>query len=303
MRHRLQTFAERLDELERRHGKPDQVVLEFVRQDFMGEKTKKEYQLFLNKREKERKQAREEAKTLGATAGNAGLKLELYRAQKGHCLYSGDPLFETELENYQIEHIVPRSRGGPDAVINYVLTTRKLNDLKGECIPHEWDYLQNAWDAYVNRVEACSGNLRNKKVNLLLSSDAVDLVQKYTALAETAWISKLAQTILSLKFGWQNGINRGERKITVVSGGLTARIRRKYRLNSLLAGEGMDEEEAEKKNRKDDRHHALDAMVINFLPTWMNDTKKEHFFRFPDPIQENPRGYFQSYVEKVVPQQ
>jgi hypothetical protein len=62
------------------------------------------------------------------------------------------------------------------------------------------------------------------------------------------------------------------RRVIVISGGLTARIRRKYRLNSLLnppppgTPELVQWEEKAEKNRADDRHHALDAMVINFLP-------------------------------------
>ena len=39
--------------------------------------------------------------------------------------------------------------------------------------------------------------------------------------------------------------------------------------------------------RADDRHHALDAMVINFLPQWTRHAEKEHFFRFPEPVEKN----------------
>jgi len=304
VRHRLQLFVERLDELETRFGPPDQVALEFVREDFMGEKAKIEYRKFLNRREKERKEAREQAGQLGATSGSSGLKMELFKAQRGQCLYSGQRLHETKIEDYVIEHIVPRAKRGPDAVINYVLTTEELNNDKSDHIPFEWPYLKKQWDAYTQRVESCAGALGVKRVRLLVSPDAVELAQKYTALAETAWISKLAQTILNLKFGWTNGNTPDGRKaVVVVPGGLTARIRRKYSLNSLLAGDGVDEEEAEKKNRKDHRHHALDAMVISFLPGWVANPDKEHFFRFPEPVRANPRGFFQTAIHNVVPRQ
>ncbi len=94
-----------------------------------------------------------------------------------------------------------------------------------------------------------------------------ELVQRYTALAETAWISKLSQTILNVFFGWENGVDKnGAKCVSVVNGGLTARIRRKYKLNRILNPDAADEEEAEKKNRSDHRHHALDAMVHQFHP-------------------------------------
>jgi CRISPR-associated endonuclease Csn1 len=143
------------------------------------------------------------------------------------------------------------------------------------------------------------GALRNKKAQLLTSPDAETLVQKYTALAETAWISKLAQTIIGLKFGWPGGILDGKRKVTIVSGGLTGRIRRKYKLNSLLNPDAKSEEEAETKNRKDDRHHALDAMVISFIPNWARNEKFTGFFRFPEGVH---RELFAKEIATVIPQ-
>jgi hypothetical protein len=54
VRHRLTLFAERLDELAKRFGTPDFVVLEFVREDFMGKKAKAEYLNFQRQRAKDR---------------------------------------------------------------------------------------------------------------------------------------------------------------------------------------------------------------------------------------------------------
>lgn len=136
-----------------------------------------------------------------------------------------------------LEHIVPRAQGGPDAVVNYVLTTQKANEAKGDRTPYEWFHqeMPDKWDAYVNRVRARATHLRNKKVQLLISPNAAELAERYTALAETAWIAKLAQTIVGLQFGWRNGVDEnGNKRVTVISGGLTGRIRRKYALNQVL---------------------------------------------------------------------
>jgi len=298
VRHRLTLFADRLNLLAEKHGTPDCVVLEFVREDFMGRKAKQEYLKFQRERAKERSEAREEAAKAGATEGAAGLKMELYKAQGGICLYTGEALSVTSLDEYVIDHIVPRAKGGPDSVMNYVLTTRRANDDKLDRTPYEWLSQTPGWDAYVERVKERAVTLRNKKVSLLTRPDADTLVDKYTALAETAWISKLAQTIISLRFGWPGGIANGERKIIVVSGGLTGRIRRKYKLNSLLNPDAKSEEEAEVKNRNDDRHHALDAMVISFIPNWARDAKKTGFFRFPDGIH---RELFAKEIADVIP--
>ncbi len=299
VRHRLNTFNQRLIHLEKKFGIPDEVVLEFVREDFLGDKAKKALTDFQKKRQEARKLAKEESSQF-SNAQSAPLKLELLREQGGICLYTGDALIPNKLDEYEIEHIVPRALGGADAQINYVLTRRETNEAKGNRTPYEWLHNTTTWEAYKARVEAAS--IRNKKRQLLLRKDAPELIEKYTSLAETAWISKLAQKILSLRFGWRNGVDpQGNKRITIVSGGLTARIRRKYRLNHILNPSAQTEEEAEKKNREDDRHHALDAMVISYIPGWMRDQAKQHFFRFPEDVQKNPPAHFQQNISNLAP--
>ncbi len=300
VRHRLTLFAERLHKLREKFGVPDSVVLEFVREDFMGKKAKMEYFKFQRDRAAQRTKAREQARTFGAEERSSGLKMELLTAQVGECVYTAEKLIPEELDQYVIDHIVPRAKGGPDSVLNYVLTTRRANDDKGNRTPFEWLSVTVGWDAYVNRVKGRIGTLRNKKVQLLISAEAESLVERYTSLAETAWISKLAQTIIGLRFGWPGGISDGERKVIVVSGGLTGRIRRKYKLNSLLNPEAKSEEEAEIKNRKDDRHHALDAMVISFIPGWARNAKLSGFFRFPEGVD---RELFGREISAVIPEE
>ena len=306
VRHRLSVFYKRLRELEQTtKSRPNQVVLEFIREDFMGKKAKLAYNSFLKERAKDRIKYREQAAQAGATEKSAGLKLELLCAQDGCCLYTNEGLVPSKLEEYQIDHIVPRSKGGPDAVVNYVLTTQKANEAKADRTPYDWFHqeMPDKWDAYVNRVRARATHLRNKKVQLLIALNAAELAERYTALAETAWIAKLAQAIVGLHFGWRNGVDEnGNKRVTVISGGLTGRIRRKYALNQILNPNAKTEEEAEKKNRDDDRHHALDAMVISFIPSWVRDAVKERFFRFPEPIHQNAKGFFEKEIESVIPQ-
>jgi hypothetical protein len=322
VRHRLSVFADRLRKLQ--HGEeseelpgfgvPDAVVLEFVREDFMGEEAKREYQNFINERERDRKTAREEAGKLGLESRSSGLRYELWKAQGCICLYTGKPLAETELDQYEIDHIVPRSLGGPDAMVNYVLTFHEVNHTKekGKLTPFGLLNGKEGWDSYVKRVHSCATALRNKKVQLLTRSDAAELVQRYTALAETAWVSKLAQAIVNLRFGWTNGYDeKREKRVIVVSGGLTARVRRKYGLDKLLYRDVTDPEALSKKvkNREDKRHHALDAMVLTFIPQWARDPNKEGFFRLPRNFRdsngredfERVQQFFNKHLSEVMP--
>src|SRR5690606_11792793 len=134
----------------------------------MGVKAKRELMKFQRDRAAERAKAKKEAEEAGATEGAAGFKLELLKAQGGICLYTGEGLIPEELDEYDIDHIVPRSKGGPDAAVNYVLTPRKTNDEKDNRTPFEWLSTTQGWDAYVNRVRTRIGALRNKKVQLLI---------------------------------------------------------------------------------------------------------------------------------------
>lgn len=339
VRHRLGIFTDRLRELETRFGTPEQIVLEFVREDFMGKKAKGELLQFQNERAAKRKNARKMAAEAGANEKMAGLKYELLEMQGNKCLYCGQDFLPTKLDDYDIDHIVPRKQGGPDAMVNYILAHRACNDGKdgkGDQTPYQWKHGTPGWDAYVNLVKQHSSALRNKKVQLLTQPDAAELVQRYTALAETAWISRLAQKIAGLWFGWRNGNDdAGSKRVIVIAGGLTARLRRRYKLNTLLRpldpefvvkalaeaenekGAPLSEEErrmhtrqarddwealsGDAKNRADDRHHALDAMVINFLPQWTRHAQKEHFFRFPATIHANAAGWFGQRLAEVTP--
>ncbi|HEY9174509.1 MAG TPA: HNH endonuclease domain-containing protein [Verrucomicrobiae bacterium] len=325
VRHRLEVFDGRLRKLQMGdaeeklpgYGVPDAIVLEFAREDFMGKEALKKYQRFLNERTEERKAARTEAAQLGMESRSAGLRYELFKAQGGICLYTGSPLFESKLDQYEIDHIVPRSLGGPDAVVNYVLTFPDVNHTKekGKLTPYALLHEKDGWDAYVERVKARATSLRNKKVQLLTREDAPELVERYTALAETAWVSKLAQTIVNLRFGWKNGVDysgpQPVKRVIVVSGGVTARVRRKYGLDRLLYSDTTDPEVLAKKvkNRDDKRHHALDAMVLTFIPQWARDPNKEGFFRFPAEFRDvngrenydQIRELFKKSIAEVMP--
>ena len=246
------------------------------------------------------------------------LKFELYKKQGGECVYTGNALPLSELENLEVEHIVPRSRGGPDAMYNYVLTDEKTNKEKGDRTPYEWLSLKGAeWDSYCDRVRELTKNLGAKRCKLLLSPNAAELVEKYTALAETAWISKLAQRICCLHFGFQFGGLAGAKKVWTVSGNTTAMIRGRYGLNRLLHDEESAEDlslfdricmekKFEEKNRKNKKHHALDAMCLCFAPT--SNAKKASAYKniLPEEITRNPesdeaRKFFGKYLASVIP--
>lgn len=318
VRHRLFYFYSRLKFLSSKFGTPDRVVLEFVRDDFLGKKKKAELSRIMAERRAERQKAAKELdeENIGG-GGKILLKYMLLKAQKGECVYTGAPLEPANIAQYEIEHIVPRSKGGADSIFNYVLTTSETNKQKGDRTPYEWLRSGGAWQSYVERVNKLYRELGGKRCALLTREDAYELMEKYTALAESAWIAKLSQSIVAMHFGWPMASDSGERKIFVCPGGTTARIRGRYGLNRILANGLGDEKrpddfsfadylrmkrEEEKKNRDNKKHHALDALVISFAPDFAAADRAKREFDFGVGVGKNPYDFFKSALDRVCPQ-
>ncbi|MFI3291835.1 MAG: HNH endonuclease domain-containing protein [Opitutales bacterium] len=310
VRHRLNLFYERLMALESLYSKPDIVVLEFIRDDFLGDKAKKALIEAQNLRRKKRKECAKELDESGIKGGRALLKYELLKNQNGYCVYTGEALIPSNIAEYEIEHIVPRTQGGPDSIYNYVICKKSTNLEKGELTPYEWLKNTDKWNAYLQRVEGMYNTLGKKRVALLTSSNAKELVEKYTTLAETAWIAKLAQTIVCLNFGFSLSGQKGERQVRVVHGAQTAVIRNKFNLTELLA-ENIEQkadstytdfldinEKLEKKNRANKKHHALDAMVLAISPLIK---QRKGDITLPEFIGTNPKEFFRQHLATVVP--
>jgi CRISPR-associated endonuclease Csn1 len=80
-------------------------------------------------------------------------------------------------------------------------------------------------------------------------------------LTDTQYISRLAKGYLEAIYGEQ-GHKGGKNHVSVIPGRLTADLRHIWGLNSVLRGHNEPESEAQKKNRNDHRHHAIDAIVV-----------------------------------------
>jgi len=320
VRHRLDHFYRKVcalrngTETHPPFGEPDFVALEFVREDFMGDKAKLELQKFQNQRKKDRKTAREKS----GGDNKLALKWQLWKDQNSTCLYCNKNIGRTELEaSTEVEHIVPGSQGGPGAYYNLMLSCAICNAAKGMNTPYDWwhgarsESTPRGWDSYVESIHSQRSALRNKKVRILTEPDAADQVERYHMLAETAWISKLAQTVLCLTFGWPLDFAGEERRIRVIPGALTNRVARKYGLYKLLGSEDTianlveevrqgkkDERQLDNKVREDKRHHALDAMVLSFIPSWAVNKGKRVYLKLPEGVHQ---GWFKKHLDAVVP--
>ena len=295
LRHRLNVFHRKLEELIEKYGKPDAVHLEFIREDFLSEKKKKNYTDQANAGKESRQRASEKLKGLHIeTTEKNILRYRLYEEQNHICIYTGEAIDASRLEDYEVDHIFPQEDGGPDAYYNIVLASVDVNQKqKGKRLPCECDFIN--WKAFKSRLKDLSLG-KNKKKLLLASTreEAEELIEKYTGLSGTAHIARLARDIVCLQFGWQPGAKGEQQRVFVFSGGLTSKVAKKYELYAAL-GDGSDKY---KKDREDDRHHALDAMVISYLRQWARDKSKTDFFKFPPGVDTK---YFDEKLSKVNP--
>jgi len=179
-----------------------------------------------------------------------------------HCPFSGKVISATMLFNgeAEIEHILPFSRTLDNGTANLTVAIRQANRLKGNRTPYEaFAHGQHAdqgmiWHDIAERAKALPKNKRWR-----FDADAMDRFEQEGGflarqLTDNAYISKLTKRYLS-HICDQN-------KIATIPGGLTAMMRGKWHLNSLLGDHNY-------KERNDHRHHAIDAFVVGLTDRGM----------------------------------
>lgn len=233
----------------REYGKPETIIVELARDVGKPFKDRKDIEREQKKNEAYRNEARQHAAELmGLIADNVTgediLKYRLWKEQEGFCPYSGQyitPEMLRDSATTQIDHILPYSRSWNNSYMNKVLCTSDANQNKGNKTPYE--YLGST--PRFAQMQSIIKNLPPKKIENLLIENFVDREQgwKERALNDTRYIAKLLKNHLadSLDLGKGN-------RVQSRNGALTANLRGAWGFHD--------------KNRRNDRHHALDALVL-----------------------------------------
>jgi CRISPR-associated endonuclease Csn1 len=247
-----------------RYGHPSEVIVEVARELKQSQAQRKEE----NQRQAERqtrnqKYRAEIANHLGISEEHVKTgdlqklqlweELNLKNAADRRCPYSGVQigfamLFSSEVE---IDHVLPFSMTLDDSLNNKTVALRQANRIKGNRTPWQafGEQAQVGFDyaAILQRAEAVPQGKRYRF--------APDGYQQWLrdgdgflarALTDTRYLSRVAREYLSLI------CPHGTR---VIPGQMTAKLRGKFGLNSVLGLNG-------EKNRNDHRHHAVDACVV-----------------------------------------
>ncbi len=239
----------------RAHGRPAAIHVELAREVGKSAEERAEIERGIEKRNRQKDKLRQQFHDdfQRDPVGDEMLRYELWKEQRGFSLYSGEqiplPLLVSSDNAVEIDHILPWSRSGDDSFVNKTLCRTGENRNKKGRTPYEWFQAEGwNWDAFTARVENIKEMKGRKKRNYLLK-DASVLDEKFKSrnLGDTRYACTLLLNILKKTYP----------DITVAArpGPLTDRLRRAWGLQGL-------KKDAEGKRVEDDRHHALDAVIV-----------------------------------------
>lgn len=247
-------------------GLPDRIHVELARDVGKGQDERDEIARGLEKRTAARERMRQRLRELfpgHEPRGEDLLRFELWSEQNGACLYSGERIPETGIlaqdNTYQVDHILPWSRFGDDSFRNKALVTAKANQNKRSQTPYEWlGGDAGAWTLFSARVEACKQMAGGKKGGHYLRRNAAEVEERFRTrnLNDTRYACRILLDELGRWYPATEGEDGKPRKhVFARPGALTSRLRQGWGLESRKKG-------PDGKRLADDRHHALDAMIV-----------------------------------------
>ena len=238
----------------RRYGSPARIHIETAKEVGKSFKDRKE----IEKRQEENRKDREKAAAkfreyfpnfVGEPKSKDILKLRLYEQQHGKCLYSGKEINLGRLNEkgyVEIDHALPFSRTWDDSFNNKVLVLGSENQNKGNQTPYEYfNGKDNSreWQEFKARVET-SRFPRSKKQRILLQKFDEDGFKERN-LNDTRYVNRfLCQFVAD----HMRLTGKGKRRVFASNGQITNLLRGFWGLRKVRA--------------ENDRHHALDAVVV-----------------------------------------
>lgn len=241
------------------YGLPGAIHIELAREVGKSKEERDEIRAGIEKRNKQKDRLREEfTSVVGLPSAGAEdlLRFELWKEQNGRCLYTDRSIHPSAIvaadNSVQVDHILPWSRSGDDSFINKTLCVIQANQDKRGRTPFEWFGDEaDRWQSFAARVETIKVMKGRKKRNYLLK-DARILEDKFRPrnLNDTRYAARLLADELRYLYPEGDGS-----RVRARPGPLTDRLRRAWGIQDLKKGPDGG-------RVADDRHHALDALVV-----------------------------------------
>ena len=238
----------------RRYGSPARIHIETAREVGKSFKDRKE----IEKRQEENRKDREKAAAkfreyfpnfVGEPKSKDILKLRLYKQQHGKCLYSGKAIDIRRLNEkgyVEIDHALPFSRTWDDSFNNKVLVLGSENQNKGNRTPYEYFNGKDnsrAWQEFKARVE--TSRFPHSKTQRILLQKFDEEGFKERNLNDTRYVNRfLCQFVAN----HMQLTGKGKRRVFASNGQITNLLRGFWGLRKVRV--------------ENDRHHALDAVVV-----------------------------------------
>lgn len=273
-----------VNELVDEYGKPDEIKVELARNLKASKSGRNEERKRQQKLERENDRVIVELFKIEKHITHDNMLLyKLWEECKKICPYTGRSISLTQLFSgeVQIEHIHPWSRSLNDSFMNKTLCFADENRAKGDKTPYEFYNLQgeNKWNEVKDRALKLFSDTKEypnsyqKFKRFVQQKFDDDFASKN--LNDTRYISKEAKDYLSKICD----------RVAVSPGQMTANLRQKWGLNSIL------NTEENTKTREDHRHHAIDALVmacstvshLQQLSKWNRYNRKPENKNFPLP--------------------
>lgn len=242
---------------------PENIFIEFAREDQESKRTKSRNKIVSDlynnlDRDELISKLDIDIKSLKSELGKDELKdikKYLYFMQLGRCMYSGERLEIEQLDNYEVDHIIPRSLIKDDSIDNLVLVRTKDNQTRSDQqmplayikdTKANWKEIQKRWEYFKEK-----GLISAKKFNNLNK----EFINKYEVegfinrqLVETRQISKHVANLLT-------NIYKEKTNIVTVKAGLVSGFRSKYELYKV--------------REINDYHHGHDAFLVSVIGNYI----------------------------------
>ena len=242
------------------YGPIDSIHVELARDVGKSAEEREKIDSGIEKKNKERDRARARFREIFKQEphGDDMLRFELWEEQNGNCLYSNAAIpVEAVISSdnrAQIDHILPWSRFGDDSFINKTLCLAKANQDKAGRTPWEWFSATKSkedWEEFAAAVDGCKSMKGAKKRGFYLRKNATEVEERFKNrnLGDTRYATRALLSKLVEEYG-RNGVS-----VLARPGALTSKLRRGWGVQGLKKDETG-------KRLEDDRHHALDAIVL-----------------------------------------
>ncbi|MBR1375155.1 MAG: type II CRISPR RNA-guided endonuclease Cas9 [Cardiobacteriaceae bacterium] len=237
------------------YGKPFRVHIEMGRDlgKSRDDRNKIEKRNKENQAERERERQRFIENHGFEPKGKDILLYRLYQNQHGKCLYSGKAIDLTRIfdKGYvEIDHAIPFSRSWDDSQNNKVLVLGAENQNKGNKTPFEWfGDDEQKWREFEARVNACRFSSK-KKQNILRRELEEGFSERN--INDTRYATRFLKNYLENNLAFSGSLKRDDgtevKKVFAPQGQITALLRSSWGFAKV--------------REDNDRHHALDAIIV-----------------------------------------